>query len=182
MTKIKYVLGIAGTSAVLTLGLAAPNVAATQNEHEDKVTICHRTNSVHNPYRQITVNESAVDGEGQNDHTHHTGPVATSEVFAQGLKDQKIKWGDIIPPVGESDGLNWTDAGMAIYNNGCKYVVEPPVTPPVTPPAVQGAQVSAPKGGVGAGVGGATGLSLTTVLAAAGSIGSLGFGLRRLGN
>lgn len=47
---------------------------------------------------------------------------------------------------------------------------------------VQAAQVSAPKGGVGAGVGGAVGSSLTAVLGIAGSIGSLGFGLRRFGN
>jgi hypothetical protein len=98
---------------------------------EDKVTICHRTNSVKNPYVKISVDESAVDGEGKDDHSHHTGPVAWSEAVAQQLKDAKEKWGDIIPPVeGVTKGLNWTTVGMAVYNNDCQPVEE------VTPAAV----------------------------------------------
>lgn len=179
MKKINYLLGVAGMSAVLMLGLALPRVVgAEEHENEDKVTICHRSDSAQNPYQKIEVDKSAVDGEGENDHTQHTGPVATSEEFAQELKDQKINWGDIIPPFDEFEGLNWTDQGIAIYNNDCKYVVEEPVVPPV----VQGTQVTAkPTGAVNAGVGGAVSSGLATVLAVVG-MGSLGLGLRRFNN
>lgn len=56
----------AAIAALAVGGFAAP-ASATNN----KVTICHRTASDSNPYVLITVNENAVDGEGQNDHTHH---------------------------------------------------------------------------------------------------------------
>ncbi|MBA3757413.1 hypothetical protein H0X09_00915 [Candidatus Saccharibacteria bacterium] len=104
---------------------ASSAVSAQTNSDLEKVTICHRTNSVTNPYRQITVDKSAVDGHGENDHTQHTGPVATSQEVAQGLKDEKKKWGDIIP-----HGLNWTTVGMAVYNNGCQPL-HAPEDPPV---------------------------------------------------
>ncbi|MDQ3064681.1 MAG: hypothetical protein M3Q36_00205, partial [bacterium] len=93
-----------------------------------KVTICHRTNSVLNPYVKITVSQNAVDGVAGNsnraDHYgEHKGPVVTSEEEAQTLKDAKEKWGDIIPPVeGFHDGLNWTTEGRALYDNDCAYV------------------------------------------------------------
>lgn len=96
--------------------------AEGDNNLENKVTICHRTNSVTNPYEKISVDKSAVDGQGKNDHTHHTGPVATSQQYAQELKDNKTKWGDIIPDAangGVGSGLNWTTEGQAIYNNEC---------------------------------------------------------------
>jgi hypothetical protein len=93
-------------------------VGATQVA-EDKVTICHRTNSATNPYVRITVDKSAADGEGNNDHSHHTGPVATSTLVAQTFKDNHIKWGDIIPDVAGVTSLNWNADGMTVYNNGC---------------------------------------------------------------
>ena len=96
-------------------------IRASFAANEDKITICHGTNSVHNPYNSITVDQSAVDGEGNNDHSHHTGPVATSEEVAQQLKDQKIAWGDIIPPFGDYPGLNWQE-GQAIWENDCSFV------------------------------------------------------------
>lgn len=120
MKNIKYTLSAAVASVALMVGVALPNVVSAQS-NEDKVTICHRTNSVKNPYVQITVDASAVDGEGNNDHTGHTGPVATSEAVAQALKDAKTKWGDIIPPEefgGVGDGLNW-DTGQSVLENGC---------------------------------------------------------------
>jgi hypothetical protein len=92
-----------------------------------KVTICHRTDSVKNPYEQITVDASAVDGVGKSDHYgEHQGPLASTTVVAQQLKDAHTKWGDIIPPLaGVHNGLNWTSDGQAIYNADC-VVPTPP--------------------------------------------------------
>ncbi len=106
----------------------------------EKVTICHRTNAVNNPYVKIEVATSAVDGvsgnngKGQADHYgEHQGPIASSEAVAQHLKDNHEEWGDIIPPVpgapipGAGEGLNWTALGQAMFENNCEYVTE--VTP-----------------------------------------------------
>lgn len=95
---------------------------------KDKVTICHRTTAVNNPYVVLKVDPNAVDGIAGNsgniaDHYgEHQGPLASSQAVAQSLKDAKVKWGDIIPPVpGAHNGLNWTTEGQAIYNNDCNY-------------------------------------------------------------
>jgi len=83
---------------------------------QDKVTLCHRTDDVKKPYVKITVKKSGVDGQGQNDHTLHTGPIATSEAIAQAIKDNHEEWGDIVPPFDDFLGLNWTEEGMALCN------------------------------------------------------------------
>lgn len=86
-----------------------------------KVTVCHRTNSATNPYVEITISAMAVQSHGGSGHNQHAGPVATSIDHAQELKDQKIKWGDIIPPVeGITSGLNWNAQGQAVHENGCR--------------------------------------------------------------
>ncbi len=126
MNKLKLMVGatlVLATSA-FAVNFTSGNVSAivVPETETDKVTICHRTNSVKNPYVKITVDASAVDGEGNNDHTQHTGPVATSEEVARSLKNDKTKWGDIIPSEedgGVGDGLNWGADGQAVFNNNC---------------------------------------------------------------
>lgn len=121
-----------GIGCMVGLTQTTPVEAAKQ----PKVTICHRTNAVTNPYRVITVAQSAVDdiagnsGKKADHYGEHPGPVASSLAVATALKQAKTKWGDIIPPVpGVHDGLNWTAEGQAIYNNGCKYVT--PTSPDI---------------------------------------------------
>jgi LPXTG-motif cell wall-anchored protein len=100
--------------AVVSLALVVHTAgAATHN----KVTICHRTDSYTNPYVRETVDVSAVDGAGANDHSHHTGPI-----FSPGIP-KRTKWGDIIPGV-----LNWTAEGQSIWSNGCALPGVPTTT------------------------------------------------------
>ncbi len=113
------------------LGVGA--AAATPGE-DAKITICHRTNAVTNPYVVITVDTSAADGDlgnntGQGDHyAEHLGPVFDSDADYQ-PPFSGDEWGDIIPPIaGVHDGLNWSEAGQAIYANDCA-----PVTPEPSP-------------------------------------------------
>src|SRR5687767_5500959 len=115
-------------SIVLAIGARlafAPLTFATKPNEQDnhKVTICHRTNSVTNPYNKIDVDSASVDGNagnnnGQGDHLlEHLGPVfdVNNPPPPPHNGDQ---WGDIIPPFYE-DGtpsglpsLNWP-AGQA---------------------------------------------------------------------
>jgi uncharacterized repeat protein (TIGR01451 family) len=98
-------------------------------EPEKKVRICHATSSRTNPYNSI---EPAIanNGDLKGGHLDHQGPVYPAD-----------NWGDIIPPYDYLDssgklqtfpGYNWSEAGQAIYQNGC----EPPAPPkpsPLTP-------------------------------------------------
>jgi hypothetical protein len=108
---------------------------------DGKLTICHshQPNASNgnglgpqdNPYNQETVSMDAVDGDGNSDHTGHTGVTTgqTTHVFHPG----DLSWGDIIPAYAEYSethgnntttypayaGLNWTAEGKAIYYSGC---------------------------------------------------------------
>ncbi|MBA2325154.1 MAG: hypothetical protein H0V95_00725 [Actinobacteria bacterium] len=127
--------GVGFVAIVTTVGSVGPLGASGQ---EQKVDICHRTNSVTNPCTTINVNVSSVDGisgnsGGQPDHFgEHTGPLVTTEAEAQALKDAGTEWGDIIPPVAGHQGLNYAGGGQAILENDCKYVTPPPTTVPTT--------------------------------------------------
>lgn len=129
-TKKLVVTTLAVSTLVFSMSIVGVASATQQtNPEKKKVTICHRTNSVTNPYRKITVSENAADGISGNTGPHadhygrHKGPLAESLAKAQELKENKAKWGDIIPPVaGKHSGLNWTAKGQAIYNNNCNYV------------------------------------------------------------
>jgi hypothetical protein len=123
------IVALAGFAAAVAVVLAS--AAYTPASGCVKVTICHATTSVTNPYNKIDVDEDAVDGVGHSDHTKHIGPVATSEQVAQALKDAHRDWGDIIPPH-PGNSLNWTADGIALYNNGCNYVTPSTNTPTAT--------------------------------------------------
>lgn len=114
---------------------------------EEKVSICHRSNSATNPYQFITVSRSAVDGIAGNsgqtpDHYgEHQGPIASSEAVANQLKDDKIEWGDIIPPVsGAHSGYNYTVVGQAMLANGCNFAKVATASVSTTPATCQAAE------------------------------------------
>ena len=94
---------------------ADKGAAKNSSSSNQKVTLCHRTNSDHNPYVRITVSiNSVIKSSG---HDGHNGPV-----YAAGLKAAHQKWGDIIPAFsydgGSYPGQNWA-AGSAIFGAGC---------------------------------------------------------------
>lgn len=117
-------LGVVAGLVALGWFTALPGSAATQ----DKVTLCHRTASLSNPFTQITDSINAVVGPAG--HSSHTGPL-----FPQ------PGWGDIIPPFdyvnaqgqpAHFPGLNWHGNGIDVWEAGCVIRYEPPVTPPPT--------------------------------------------------
>ena len=99
------------------------NVAEADN---DKVTICHRTNSVTNPYVRITVAASSIyknAGHYGHDEIYDGNHVFNSEV---NYPNNKKDWGDIIQadPTGKNRwaALNMTPLGKKIYDGtveGC---------------------------------------------------------------
>jgi hypothetical protein len=127
-----------GSGLILAVVLAQP-VGAVQVPltPQAKVTICHRTNSVLNPYNQQSVNQSSIvmpDGTPAG-HGLHTGPV-----FPQ------PNWGDIIPQFTYNNthkgtsvypGMNWDTDGQAIWLGGCGiYAIEPPEETTTTTPTL----------------------------------------------
>ena len=108
---------------LLLTGLPIFEVMPTSEAAAGKVTICHRTRSVTNPYRLITVSQNAaVKNAG---HKGHTGGVfvTTAGHYTTNPKN----WGDILPG-GDSDGdafngsnniaTNWTTEGKKFFPGG----------------------------------------------------------------
>ena len=69
--RLRKLVVLLSTFVFAGLLLAGPATATPKEAGEHKVTICHVTNSVENPYVVIEVDVAAFDGEGKNDHTHH---------------------------------------------------------------------------------------------------------------
>ena len=89
-------IAVTAMAATLLMAGGVSSAQAARGDNE-KITICHRTNSDRNPYVKITVSKKAADGEGRNDHTHH-------------VADENHERGDIIPaPPGGCPG--GTDPG-----------------------------------------------------------------------
>ncbi|MFS8159875.1 MAG: hypothetical protein ACMG6E_06630 [Candidatus Roizmanbacteria bacterium] len=98
--------------SIFAILLVTSVVMAANNGHTP-VTICHATASETNPYVKITVDDDAVDGDGNSDHNR------------DGHQDGE----DIIPPGSwDSDGRNWNAQGQAIWANDCTIPV-PTQTP-----------------------------------------------------
>ncbi|MGZ6793521.1 MAG: hypothetical protein ACXVFV_11250 [Mycobacteriales bacterium] len=131
-----FLLALATGQAVLAGPALAAGSGGPNGDTNDKVTICHGTNSDTNPYVVETVDKNSsqggngsVMGSSQNDHSNHTGPV-----WSLGMKADHDVWGDIIPPFSYNDngttkqyaGLNATSAGLAILANGCNVVAATP--------------------------------------------------------
>lgn len=127
---------VAMATGLFLLPAAADASPPTDDGH--KVTICHRTNAVDNPYTVNEVDIASVDGslgQGEGDHTLHVGDVfdfdADFDVVYPTPRNGD-QWGDIIPPFdydgGSYPGLNWTEEGQAIHAAGCQQPPPPPET------------------------------------------------------
>ena len=121
---------VAGTTA------SAGNAAAESNGNgvingdvNDKQTICHRTDDDKKPYVVETPNKNgdvsghaATSVDGEPVKNGHGGPV-----WNPTLKDDHIKWGDIIPPFDFNDngvtrhfdGQNYDTFGKLFFANDC---------------------------------------------------------------
>lgn len=133
---------IAVSLVVVGSSFKAPKVVHAGNS--DKVTICHRTHSVTNPYRRITVARSSV--VNANGHQTASHDAYSSILYPSGKPVPNVfnksmtytpapekKWGDIIPPVDVSNDdlpgnpeLNWSNGagdlrGIDIYNGTGAY-------------------------------------------------------------
>src|SRR5690349_21163448 len=209
---MKKVISVLSLLAVLVFPAATVSAVRANNNNNhpnnnqhEKITICHRTDSVKNPYQQLPVDNDSADGNtdndnGKGDHSEHTGPVPTSETQAQALKDAKENWGDIIPPHDNYAGLNWTAEGQAVYNNDCDYATpggkggeDTPTTPDTETPVVGGRgadeevttptaapQVTVTPAAVNAGEGGATQSATGAIAGLLASVAALGFGVRAI--
>jgi len=125
MIKKTFALVVASLAMTLLLGVA-PASATRPTGH--KVTICHATNSVTNPYVEINVDIASAgfpdDGSG---HDGHLGNVPANVAELQAMKDAGEHWGDVIPaytydgvtPSFNYPGLNLTPAGLALLENHC---------------------------------------------------------------
>jgi hypothetical protein len=120
--RSRVLAGFVAGVGLLAVGLglwARPSGASAE-----KVSFCHRTSAVSNPYNVKSTDADSIIKQG---HGSHTGPVFPAE-----------GWGDIIPPFdysgGHYPGLNWP-AGAPILNGGC--AVHEINAPQAVPPTIE---------------------------------------------
>ncbi|WP_062530140.1 hypothetical protein [Demequina rhizosphaerae] len=114
------------STGLLALGIVAGASAAIAGENNprndphietEKVMICHATASEKNPFTVNEISFNAVDNGYNidwNGHGDHEG--------------------DIIPAFADFPGLNWTELGQAIWNNGCEVPTTEPEPQETTVP------------------------------------------------
>ena len=105
----------------------APPTSSGGSYVGDRVTICHRTNAINNPYVKITVDPDAImhEGHGPNNSLHNIGTGVFDPDFD--YPNNAKNWNDIIPPfdytyngVAETfPGYNYSGRGLLIYENDC---------------------------------------------------------------
>ncbi len=117
---------IVATPIIVLLPTSTHQAFAESNYYQKpKVAICHRTNSVKNPYVELHIDKNAYDGQpkslkNKSDHLgQHKGPVVISEKEARELKSQKTKWGDVY--IGE---ISRTDKKVKVENTSENCEVE----------------------------------------------------------
>lgn len=118
---------VAGATLAFT-GLSMSPASGQEQGGPEKLEICHRSKSTANPYQRIEVKVSSLDVEGKDDHTDHAGPAfdfSADPAVAYPAPHDGSQWGDIIPPHGDFPGLNWDEAGQAVYEDGCQGPDEP---------------------------------------------------------
>ena len=153
--KTSKLLALVSTFALVFGGAVLPTQSALATASTDaqwhtlvgnnwKTTICHRTHATTNPYRKITVSDSAVYGSSGHSNPNHdrdyTVNGVTYHVYTPTVSypsNQKF-WGDIIPPQNasrrsgnpstvETSGMNWITEGIAIYDGvvgGCRTMTD----------------------------------------------------------
>lgn len=141
MNKQTYALFV--FAFVTLLGALVVPINVLAQRREDRIRICHSTDSHTNPYTNPEVDPDAIDGDagndnGQGDHyLTHNGPL-----WHEGIEDHS--WGDVIPPIeGVHQGKNWTEEGQRVHGNGCSFQFQEEPTPTATPSATPTATPSA---------------------------------------
>lgn len=119
------ILALAAVSLMSTVVLVSRDADPASATPGAKVTICHRTRSITNPYRRITVSVNSIQG-----NSGHQGHDPSNVVWTSSMTTSRLTpWGDIIPATDNAGGSintnkrkNWTTAGAQDIFNGVTTV------------------------------------------------------------